>query len=112
MTFARVNHQHVVHAGHRQQGLAGRHCDTQPAHIIAQRFSKTAGFEKVTLHVNDQQCSMCRINLQRLRFGMDSDVLQTVMTRKPAPLNVVVAMNQARTTPLFLRIKSNREHLR
>ena len=42
---------------------------TQQADIVAERFAKPARFEKIALHVDDQQRAGCGLKVKRMRFG-------------------------------------------
>src|SRR4051794_35786328 len=70
MAFTRVNHLHAELA----RGLehAPRRCDNglQRCHIVAQRLAETAPHDEVTLHIDDQEHSSLRIELQRIGFGL------------------------------------------
>ena len=55
------------------------------ADIVAEGFAEPAGFEKIALHVNDDQRGTVDVQSNRLRFGGDGDAVAIPFTQTLPP---------------------------
>jgi hypothetical protein len=73
MPLAGVNDEHAVGACRREHLAARFNRGLQAGYIIAERFAEPAGFEKIALHVDNDQRGATEIHGKRRRLSLKSD---------------------------------------
>ena len=73
MSLAGVNDEHAVGACRREYFAAGFNRGLQAGYVIAERFAETTGFEKIALHVDNDQRGAPKIDRKWCRLGFKSD---------------------------------------
>jgi hypothetical protein len=73
VAFAGMNDEEASRTGRRKQAARGL-CDiTELRDIVAERRAKSVWFEKVALHVDDDERSAFKRERKRIRFGDNLD---------------------------------------
>src|SRR5262245_18118868 len=73
MAFARVDDENAARAKRRKHVATRLDSHLEPRHVVAERGAEPAGFEKVALHVDDDEGGMGEVDMGRRRFGFDFD---------------------------------------
>ena len=71
MAFAGVDHKHAGVACRVQYRGDRLHRAREPGDVVAERFTETARFHEVALHVDDDERGLGPVELDRLRLGYD-----------------------------------------
>lgn len=72
VSLAGVDHKHAGVARGFQHRTDRLHRARELGHVIAERFTETAGLHEVALHVNDEKSAGRPVELDRLRLGYDN----------------------------------------
>src|SRR5215469_1245596 len=72
MPFPCMNHLQTLGAPRRQQSSVRLDRASETRNVVAQHLAEPARFQKISLHVDDQKRAMPRLELERIRLGINA----------------------------------------
>ena len=81
MALARVDHQHVFGARCRKDGAAGPDGFRELRHVVSERLAEASRFQKIALHVDDDERGAIKVNRERSRLGRDGCLRHSLPVR-------------------------------